>query len=188
MRRLFISVTMALLLVMVPVATAFADGGVPVLCSVTPIGMDPGDNDIDLDDNEIVQSDASIELLVLCASGGLTGILVTDHGSEVEYDPATGEFSGELEGTYTLYDFLGGVIGTGELEADVSGVLVVAYLDFDMVVAIEESFVGEWDLEGEGLEGEGEFTLDLDFVDFDPFGGSLTGEVELDGDDGDDDD
>ena len=178
MRHLFIAVTMAPLLVMVPVATAFADGGeaVPVLCSVSPIGMDPGDNEIDLDDNEIVQSDASIELLVLCASGGLTGILVTDHGSEVEFDPATGEFSGELEGTYTLYNLsMTAVIGTGELEADVSGVLDVALLDFDIVFAIEESFVGDWD-----LEGEGEFTLDLDFLDFDPFGGSLMGEVESD--------
>ena len=49
---------------------------------------------------------------------------------------------------------------------------------------------GEWELEGGSIdEGEGDFNLELDFTDYDPFGGSLTGEVEMDDDsnDGDDD-
>ena len=192
--RLLISVAVmvAMLMAALP-ATAFAhddeDEDVDVGCALTPFDQVLGTDVVDED--KVTNSGASFFLMVTCASGGLDGILITSHGSEVKVDPVTGEFRGDIEGTFVLYalDF-SAVIGTGELEADVEGLMFVdgtgPVLDPNgNVMTLSEIVDGDWELEGSGFEAEGEFGLDLDFLDFDPFspGHFLTGELEFDEDD-----
>ena len=178
-----VAVMVAMLMAALP-ATAFAHDEEAVDCVLTPFGQVPGTDVVDEDN--VTNSGASFSMLVTCVSGGLDGILITSHGSEVTVDPVTGEFSGEIEGTVVLYalDF-SAVIGTGELEADVEGLMFVdgtgPVLDANgNVMTLSEAVDGDWDLEASGFEAEGEFGLDLDFLVFVPFGGFLTGELELD--------
>ena len=184
--RLLASVVamVAMLMAALP-ATAFAhDDKVGLGCTLAVVGGDPGTDVVD--DNEVTNSDASFTLLVLCPEGpgDLSGYLVSSHGSEVSVDLATGEFSGEIEGTFVLYTLGWAVIGTGELEADVEGWMVVdetgPVLDANgNVMTISETVDGDWELEGSSYEAEGEFGLDLNFLPpYDPFGGFLAGELE----------
>ena len=175
-----VAVMVAMLMAALP-ATAFAHDDEDVDCTLFPFAQDLGTDVVE--DDEVTNSGASFSLWVTCESGGLDGLLVTSHGSEVTFDPVTGEFSGEIEGTFTLFDFAENVIGTGELEADVEGVMVVdgigPVLDANgNVMTLSEAVNGDWELEDSALEAEGEFGLDLDFLDFDPFGGFLVGEIE----------
>ena len=178
-----VAVMVAMLMAALP-ATAFAhDDEVGLGCTLAVVGGDPGTDVVD--DNEVTNSDASFTLLVLCPEGpgDLSGFLVSNHGSEVEVDPVTGEFSGEIEGTFVLYKLdMSAVIGTGELEADVDGLMFVdgtgPVLVDGNVITVSETIDGDWELEGFGFEAEGEFGLDLDFSDFMPFGGVLKGEIE----------
>ena len=176
-----VAVMVAMLMAALP-ATAFADDDEDVDCTLTPVGQVLG---IDVvDEDEVTNSGASFSLLVLCppGPGDLSGFLVSSHGSEVTVDPVTGEFSGEIEGTFILFDFAENVIGTGELEADVEGVMVVdgtgPVLVGGNVMTVSETVDGDWELEDSTFEAEGQFGLDLDFLDMDPFGGFLTGEIE----------
>ncbi len=208
--KIILSVILAFVLVLtVPLTTAFADDEVPVNCTLAPFDFNPGTDTLKERKNHtrVKNKDASISTFVDCGlDGALNGTLVTDHSSRVRVRKETlpipglppgtfgARFSGKLRGDFVLYSPSSEVIGTGELKARVNGVMVVGpdgrpVVIGGNVVTLNETIDGEWEHEGESIdEGEGDFNLELDFTDFDPLGGSLTGEVELDDDDGNDGD
>ena len=209
--KTILSVILAFVLVLtVPITTAFADDDVPVNCTLAPFAMETGTDTLKERDNHtrVKNKGASISITVDCGlDGALSGIMVTDHGSRVKVNkeiltipglpPEFSElfgarFAGKLKGDFVLYSPIWEVIGTGELKARVEGVMLVSadgrpVVIGGNVVTLNETIDGEWEFEGESVdEGEGDFNLELDFTDLVPFGGFLTGEVELDDDDDDD--
>ena len=168
-KKLLVAITLALVLLMaMPVTSAFADDDVPVSCELSLQVIDPGTDVVIY--RWVINSGQVASGTLDCGVIGildhpLDGVFTTFHGSIIEFDKSTGGFSGRLKGSFTLEPFTSDEVHHGELRARVNGVLIVAAGSpvlnvLGNVITIGETVSGKWTI-GSNVEGPGKFSLDL---------------------------
>lgn len=163
---------------------ALARDETPIHCTLSPFELAPGVDSLKLrrQFTQVRNLQASLSMQVDCGPGGaLNGVLVTAHHSLVRVD-FQGGFKGQISGDFVLYTLGGEAIGQGELSAHVDGHMVVGddhrplLDDHGNVTTLMETIDGQWQVEMlGGGSGKGHFLLQLDFVNYHPFGGVMTG-------------
>lgn len=161
----------------------------PTHCTLSPYAFEQGSDHLRNKPKytKVKNSGASMTLALDCGPGSvLNGLLITQHGSHVKVN-RQGQFFGRLKGEFILYAASGDPVGEGELKGRVDGRMMVGADGRPLVdeqgriTALDEIIDGVWHLEGVSFDrGKGAFLLEMDFSDYDPFGGFLRGTVKLD--------
>ena len=181
----YLGIVVALTLFAFP-ATAFAHDDTAFSCSLSLAVVNPGTPV--MDGNEVQTTGEQTLGALDCTDDSLDGLFSTVHNSEIEINPLDGSFSGELEGTFTLITGTGTL--TGEIEADISGVLIgfapsPPFPPFTPIHTVTD--VGELEAESGDVEIKADFSVTLVGVVGLPAslgglagGGTVDGELETD--------